>query len=177
MIKILDQLKFKLLPAKEYPKFLRNKGAVIGDNCEIYKKANFGSEPYLITVGNHVRINAGVQLITHDGGYWVLRDEHSGFGSEFANMDHLARITIGDNVHIGTNAIIMPGVTIGDNCVIACGAVVTKDVPSNSIVGGVPAKYIESISEYAEKARVKGIPTKRMTPEEKKNYLLNKSKK
>lgn len=98
----------------------------------------------------------------------MLRDEQSGFGSEFADMDHLARIKIGNNVHIGTNAIIMPGVTIGDNCVIACGAVVTKDVPSNSIVGGVPAKYIESISEYADKARVKGIPTKGMTSDEKR---------
>lgn len=45
-------------------------------------------------------------------------------------------IKIGNNVHVGTNAIIMPGVCIGDNCVVACGAVVTKDVKPNSIVGG-----------------------------------------
>ena len=173
MNRIYEYFKKRLLSMSKYPAFLREKGVTIGNGCEIYKTANFGSEPYLITIGDHVRINAGVQLITHDGGYWVLRDEQSGFGSESADMDHLARIKIGNNVHIGTNAIIMPGVTIGDNCVIACGAVVTKDVPSNSIVGGVPAKYIESISEYADKARVKGIPTKGMTPDEKKSYFLN----
>ena len=70
----------------------------------------------------------------------------------------------------------MPGVKIGDNCVIACGAVVTKDVASNSIVGGIPAKYIESIDEYAAKARLKGIPTKGMTAKEKEIYFLKKKK-
>lgn len=140
MKKIFEYIKVKLASPRKYIDFLRNKGVSIGSNCYIYKSANFGSEPYLITIGNHVRINAGVQLITHDGGYWVLRDKSSGFGNEFVNMDYLARITIGNNVHVGTNAIIMPGVKIGDNCVIACGAVVTKDVASNSIVGGIPAK-------------------------------------
>lgn len=171
-MKILEYLRFKLLPAEKYPDFLRRKGATIGDGCEIYKTASFGSEPYLITIGNHVRINAGVQLITHDGGYWILRDCRAGFGNEFAKMDHLDRIIIGNNVHIGTNAIIMPGVTIGDNCVIACGAVVTKNVEKNSIVGGIPAKFIESIDEYAEKARIKGIPTKGMSYDEKKDYVI-----
>lgn len=158
---------------RKYPAYLKSKGVSIGKDCEIYKSANFGSEPYLITLGDHVRINSGVQLITHDGGYWVLRDKQSGFGEEFVNTDYLNRIKIGNNVHIGTNAIIMPGVTIGNNVVIACGAVVTKDVKDNSIVGGVPARYIESISEYAEKARVKGVPTKNMTAQEKKKYILD----
>ena len=66
----------------------------------------------------------------------MLRDRNSGFDDEFVNADYLNRINIGNNVHVGTNAIIMPGVTIGDNVVVACGAVVTKNVKSNSIVGG-----------------------------------------
>lgn len=172
MVNILQYLKVKLMPLNKYPDYLRAKGITIGKNCEIYKSANFGSEPYLITLGNHVRINSGVQLITHDGGYWVLRDRNSGFDDEFVNADYLNRITIGNNVHVGTNAIIMPGVTIGDNVVVACGAVVTKNVKSNSIVGGVPARYIESLSEYADKARIKSVPTKNMTVEEKKAFIL-----
>lgn len=155
MKNVFEYLKKKLVPMSKYPDYLRKKGVNIGENCEIYKSANFGSEPYLITLGNHVRINAGVQLITHDGGYWVLRNECSRFGSEFCNIDYLDEIRIGNNVHVGTNAIIMPGVCIGDNCVIACGAVVTKNVKANSIVGGVPAHYIESLNEYVEKARKK----------------------
>lgn len=125
-----------LLPMNKYINYLRNSGVIIGDNCEIYKSANFGSEPWLIKLGDHVRVNSGVRFITHDGGYWVLRDRKSGYGNEFVNADYFDRIIIGDNVHIGTNAVIMPGVTIGDNVVVAVGAVVTHDVEANTIVGG-----------------------------------------
>ncbi len=53
---------------------LRKRGVKIGDNCEIYSTVNFGSEPYLISIGNHVRITHGCRFITHDGGVWVLRE-------------------------------------------------------------------------------------------------------
>ena len=68
----------------------------------------------------------------------------------------------------------MPGVTIGDNVVIAVGAVVTHNVDSNSIVGGIPAKKIETLDEYAVKARLKAYNTKSMTQAEKKKYILEK---
>lgn len=168
----LDYIIIHARPRSKYPDFLRKKGAKIGKHCEIYKSANFGSEPYLITVGDHVRINEGVWLVTHDGGYWVLRDKHSGLSDEFSDMDHFGKIVIGNNVHIGTDAIIMPGVTIGDNCVVACGAVVTHDIPSGSIVGGVPAKLIETLDEYSKKAKKVGIHTKYMSQVQKKEYLL-----
>ena len=61
-------------------------------------------------------------------------------GSEYGKP-----VTIGDNVWIGGRAIINPGVTIGDNAVIASGAVVTKDVPNNVVVGGNPAKIIKKL--------------------------------
>ena len=58
-----------------------------------------------------------------------------------------APVKIGNNVWIGAHATILAGVTIGDNAVVAAGAVVTKDVPVNVVVGGVPAKIIKTIEE------------------------------
>lgn len=133
---LINKIKKRIIPQSKYPDFLRKRGVIIGENCEIYKSVNFGSEPYLITIGNHVRINGGVQLVTHDGGCWVLRDKNAGYEEEFQNADRFGKITIHDNVHIGTNAIIMPGVDIGENCIIACGAVVTHNVPANMVFGG-----------------------------------------
>ena len=57
------------------------------------------------------------------------------------------KVVLGKNVWVGAHATILPGVTIGDNAVIAAGAVVTKDVPANAVVGGVPAKVLKMIEE------------------------------
>ncbi len=57
----------------------------------------------------------------------------------------LSPVIIGDNVWIGASVTIVPGVTIGDNAIIAAGAVVTKNVEPNTVVGGVPAKFIKNI--------------------------------
>lgn len=65
----------------------------------------------------------------------------------------------------------MPGVTIGKNCIIGCGAVVTKNIPDNSVAVGVPARVIETIEEYAEKNAKKVVLTKQMTC--KREFLEN----
>ena len=134
---------------------------------------SFGSEPYLIELGNHVRVNEGVHSVTYDGGMWVLRQYVHG-GEKF---DLFGKITVGDNVHIGTNAIIMPNVRIGSNVVIGCGAIVTRDIPDNSVVVGVPARVIESIDEYYYKNKDRIINTKLMSKVEKKIFLMDKYKK
>lgn len=142
----------------------------MGKGCVIYPTAEFGSEPYLIKLGDQVRITGGVRFIPHDGGVWVLRNLHE----ELRSGDLFGTIVIGDNVHIGTNAIIMPGVSIGSNCVIGCGAVVTKDIPDNSIAVGVPARVIKTVEEYYGKNRTRIELTKGMTPAQKKAYLCRK---
>lgn len=149
-------------------KNLSRGGEKLGVDCEIYPDVEFGSEPYMITIGNHVRITNGVRFVTHDGGVWVLRN----LGLE--NADIFGKIEIGDNVHIGWNAIIMPNVSIGNNCVIGAGAVVTKSIPDNSVAVGVPAKVIESIDEYYAKAQNKCVYTKTLSWEKKKDYLIKK---
>ena len=144
-------------------------GVKMGKNCKIHKNVFWGSEPYLITMGDNVRITEGVRFITHDGGVHVLRNLYNE-----KEIDVFGKITIGNNVHIGMNSIIMPGVTIGNNCVVGCGAVVTKNVESNSVVVGIPAKKIESIEEYYEKVKKKCDYTKLYSNKEKKEYLLKK---
>ena len=148
---------------------LRKKGIKIGKNCSIDKTAIFGTEPYLISIGDNVRITHNVQFITHDGGIWVLRNLHEVDKS----ADKMGPIKIGNNVNIGWNVILMPGVKIGDNVVIGIGSIVTKDVPSNSVVAGVPAKIIETIDEYSNKVKKHSLNTKDMNSKDKKNYLLS----
>ena len=150
--------------------YWREQGVQIGENCAIDPGASFGSEPYLISLGNHVRINSGVLFKTHDGGVWVLR----GLKEEYRDIDIFGKITVGDNVHIGTNSIIMPGVRIGSNCIIGCGAIVTRDIPDNSVAVGVPARVIRSIGEYEQRHMADFMHTKAMSREEKKRFLMNK---
>lgn len=129
--------------------------------------AAFGSEPYLIKIGKHVEITNGVIFITHDGGIWSLRNR-----PEFKNMDFFGPIIIGNNVFVGNNVIFLPGVTVGDNVVIGAGAVVTKDIPSNSVCAGVPARVIKTLDEYAEKLMENGaMATKNLTQAEKKETI------
>ena len=170
---LINKIEILVANRSKYLAILRKSGVQIGEHCEIYKSASFGSEPYLISIGNHVRINTGVQFVTHDGGLWVLRDSNAGYGDEFKDADKFGKIIIHDNVHIGTNSIIMPGVEIGENVIVGCGAVVTKSIPPNEIWGGIPARKIEGLDEYVEKVRKKYVNTKQFGAEEKKEWLLN----
>ncbi len=83
-----------------------------------------------MTIGNRVTITRGVEFITHDGSLWLYADKH---GRRYA----YAPIEIGNDVFIGLNAMIMPGVKIGSRVIVAAGALVSKSVPSNSVVAGV----------------------------------------
>lgn len=150
--------------------YYRGLGVRIGERCIIHRLANFGSEPYLVSLGDHVRVNKGVEFVTHDGGMWVFRETVN--GGETITL--FGCIVVGDNVHIGTNAIIMPGVRIGNNCVIGCGAVVTHDVPDNTVAAGVPARIIETVDEYYAKNYPRFDHTYLMNENELKDFLLLK---
>ena len=165
----LKRIKFKLCSFEKRESMVREMGVKIGKGCEIYANVRFGSEPYLIELGNNVRLTEGVKITTHDGGLWVLRNM-----GKLRNADRFGKVKIGNNVHVGFDTIIMPGVTIGDNVIIGCGAVVTKDIPSNSVAVGVPAKVIESIDDYHKKVKDSVVMTKGMSGEEKQKYLEKK---
>ena len=165
---LIKNLIYKYNMKKNPVALFRKLGAIIGNDCEIYPSVNI-TEPYLVMIGNYVRINEGVHLIGHDGGVWCLRHlDHNLY-----DIDRFGKIVIGNNDHIGTNAIIMPNVEIGDNCIIGCGAIVTKTIPSNSVAVGVPAKVIESIDDYKRKNMKNFVHTKKMNNSEKRQYLID----
>lgn len=145
-------------------KYLRKQGVKIGEKCSIASK-DFGSEPYLIEIGNHVQITSGVKIFTHGGG-WVLR-------GSIPNFDSFGKVIIGNNVYIGNNAMIMPGVTIEDNVIVGAGSVVTKSIPSGSIVAGNPAKIIGDIDSYREKMIKYNFGTKGIIHQSKKDAILS----
>ena len=125
---------------------------------------NFGLFPPFYTdygrnikLGRHVFINAGC-CFQDQGGIEIGDNVQIGHQTVIATLNHdlnadkrwnmiPAPVKIGNNVWIGSHTTILAGVTIGDNSVVAAGAVVTKDVPSNVVVGGVPAKIIKEIEK------------------------------
>lgn len=120
-------------------------GVKVGSGCRVFAKS-FGSEPWLIEIGDRVTVTAGVVFITHDGSGWLVRDEA---GRRF----RYARIVIGSDVFIGVNTILMPGVRIGDRVVVGAGSVVTKSVPSGSVVAGNPARLIMNYEGFETRVK------------------------
>lgn len=110
-----------------------------------------------ITIGKNVFINMGCKF-QDQGGIFIGDGSLIGHNVVIATLNHAmapdnrgtmipAPVHIGNRVWIGSNATILPGVTIGDGAIVAAGAVVTRDVPENTVVGGVPARIIRTISE------------------------------
>jgi acetyltransferase-like isoleucine patch superfamily enzyme len=110
----------------------------LGDNVRITMDCCiWAGESSKIIFGDNVLVGPGVKMMSTNHG-----TERNGVPMVFQNREN-ADITIGNDVWIGSNAVILKGVTIGDGAIVAAGAVVTKNVPAYAVVGGVPAKFIK----------------------------------
>ena len=148
--------------------FARSLGVTIGADAWLISTGigTWGSEPFLIRIGDRVLITAGVRFVTHDGAVWPFR-------RQLPKIDRIAPIVIGDDCFIGMNAIILPGVTIGDSSVVGAGAVVNRDVPPRTIVAGVPARPVCTIDEYFAKHQGNFIyGTRDVSPDERRRMML-----
>lgn len=121
--------------------YLLKHGMKVGKNCHIYSAATIDhGKPYLITIGDDVTISTNVTILTHDASTNVV-----GCGTK------LGKVKIGNNVFIGSGAMILCNTTIGDNVIVGARSVVTHDLSSDGVYAGMPAKRICSIDEYREK--------------------------
>lgn len=150
-------------------KFARSIGVTIGDGCRLVSLSpvTFGSEPYLVKLGNHVTVTGGVRFVTHDGGVWIFRQE-------FPDIELFKPIVVGDNVFIGANAIVLPGVTIGRDCVIGAGSVVSKSIPPGTIAAGCPARPLKTKEEYWNSIVLHATYTRTLTKAEKRRILTER---
>ena len=111
-------------------RWLRDDFFIFCRYCVIYTTF-FGTEPYLVTIGDHVAVSSGTHFITHDASPWMFEDH--------PDMDVFGTIEIGDNSFLGVGCLILPGTRIGKNCIIGAGAVVRGVVPDDSVAFGNPA--------------------------------------
>ena len=130
--------------------------AYVGENTEIGDNVKIGSlahVDYDVKIGNNTMIEGLVYIppLSRIGNNVFIGPSVSLTNDPFPPSEKLIGVTIKDNVIIGSRAVIKAGVTIGENSVVAMGAVVTKDIPPNTVVGGVPAKEMYSRDEYDKK--------------------------
>lgn len=149
---IVRRVRDHLAASRDPEAFVRSLGVNLTGRVRFYgvNRAMFGSEPWLITIGDNVYITSEVQFVTHDGGTLILRKEHP-------ELDWTAPIVIGDDVYIGMRSMILAGVTIGNRCVIGAGSVVTRDIPDNTVAAGVPARPLRTTDEYLRRLQAKSL--------------------
>ncbi len=100
------------------------------------------SHCWLIEIGDNVTMAPRVHILCHDAST-----------KQFMNYTKIGRVNIGNNVFIGAESVVLPGVNIGNNVIIGANSTVTHDIPDNSVVAGSPARVLCSLEEYIEKEK------------------------
>ncbi|MDQ0476443.1 acyltransferase [Chryseobacterium sp. MDT2-18] len=127
-------------------------GVTIGNNCRIYGNSPnmWGTEPFLIKIGNNVHITNGCKFNTHDGGTLILR-------KETPDLELTSPITVGNDVYFGLDTLIMQGVTIGDRVIVGARSVITKSIEGDSLIVGTPACKIKTVDQYHEEIKLQSL--------------------
>lgn len=140
--------------SKSYVKYLKKLGMKIGDGTIIYDPIHTMidlTRPWLIEIGENVKITYDVIILTHGFEWSVIKTKYNDV------LGSAGKVKIGNNVFVGMRTTILKGVTIGDNVIIGANSLINKDIPSNVVVAGNPAKIVCSIEEYYEKRMEKQV--------------------
>lgn len=133
--------------------YARNLGVKIGKNVRLivhphpWSLPDFGSEPYLISIGDETCISFGCTFLTHDASIHVCEKLYK----KCPKLIKFGRVSIGKNCFIGCKSVILPGVSIGNNCIVGAGSVVTKSIPDGEVWAGNPAHFITTVEKYTKK--------------------------
>lgn len=136
--------------SKRLLRYYKNRGVRIGKGTFILDPKHIQldiSRPELLEIGENVFLHRGTIILTHDWASWCFVNSHNEF------FPSHGKVKIGNNVWLGENVTVLKGVTIGDNVIIGIGSIVTKDIPSNSVAVGIPAKVVETYEEYYRKRK------------------------
>ena len=136
--------------SEAYIKHLKDLGMKIGSNTVIYDPVNTlidETRPWLISIGENVKITYGSIILTHGFDGSVLKGV---YGEVLGSS---GGVSIGNNVFIGMHSTILKGVHIGNNVIIGANSLVNKDIPDNCVAAGNPCKVIMSLEEYHEKRK------------------------
>ena len=128
---LFHKVRYFLLKKRNPIQYARKLGVTIGENCRLIGSPNWGSEPWLITLGNHTEVSCDCAFITHDGATQVFRNEE-----KYKNVVKFGKINIGNDCFIGARSTIMPGISIGDKAIVAACSLVNKSIPSGEIWRG-----------------------------------------
>ncbi len=122
---------------------LTKQGMIVGKNFERMNNVLIDdSHPWLIEIGDNVTLAPRVHILAHDAST-----------KKFVGYTKIGNVKIGNNVFVGAETVILPGISIGDNVIIGANSTVTKNIPSNSVVVGSPAKVICSLENYLKKEK------------------------
>lgn len=125
-------------PIEAAKKYWYEHGFTSGENFVCYSECAIdGNWPWLISIGDNVLLSSNVRLLAHDASTVKAGAETK-----------IGIVSIGSNVFIGADSIVLCNTRIGDNVIIGAGSVVTKDVPSNSVYAGNPAKFVCTFDEF-----------------------------
>lgn len=154
--RVLEKIKYlyAIRTSSNFISYLRGKGVRIGDNCFFQSPKTAvvdKSRPLLVDIGDHCYFLENFTLLTHDNVSKVFGPIWHDF------LPSSGKVSIGNNVYFARNCTVLKGVSIGDNCIIGYGSTVIKDIPSNSVAVGTPAKVVCSIEDYYLKRKKESL--------------------